>query len=246
MVSPADQNPITGDAPVVSSAGNVKEAQMRARDSKVGWPSLLPSLVLGVAALAAGGMACQEDEPPTFSTGVDRDKPLGTVNGPEAQAVCTATQTWTREAIAQEKQQQLTCRVTATLAAALGAGLGGGGTPGTGGVPSDAQLRMTCQVAYDRCLLAPAATEMGPPTCQAFPAGCTATVGEYEACLTDIPPFVDSTLTTLPSCESLSLVAILSLANLTSTLPETCKTFQSKCRGAAIGGLPPVGAPAAP
>jgi hypothetical protein len=208
----------------------------------------LSEVVFGLTlVLAAGG--CQEDEPNVFSTGVDRNKPLGMVTGPEAQAVCNATQAWTRESIAQEKQRQLTCRLTATVAAAVGAGLGsGGGGGGAGGLGAvnEAQLRMTCQTAYDGCTMAPAPTEMGPPMCQAFPAGCTATIAEYEACLTDVPAFVDRTLATLPTCETLNVIAILSLANITNTLPDTCKTFQMKCRGASIGGLPPTGGTTSP
>jgi hypothetical protein len=206
----------------------------------------LSEVVLGLT-LVLGAGACEEDEPKVFSTGVDRDKPLGTVSGPEAQAVCDATQAWSRESIAQDKQKLLTCRLTATFAAALGAGLGGmgGGTGGLGAV-NETQLRMTCQTAYDTCTAAPTPAETGPPMCQAFPAGCTATVGEYEACLNDVPAFVDKTLETLPTCETLNLIAILSLANITNTLPDTCKTFQMKCRGASIGGLPPTGGTTAP
>jgi hypothetical protein len=203
----------------------------------------LSEVVLGLTLVLAAG-ACNEDEPKAFSPGVDRNKPLGMVTPAEAQAICSATQAWSRDAVAQEKQRLLACRVTA-IAAALGVGLGGGGGGGGGGLGNvdQAQLQATCKVAHDTCLAAP---EPGnePLMCDSFPASCTATVGEYEACLAEVPAFVDRTLPSLPTCETLNLIAILGLANLANTLPEPCKTFQMKCQGASIGGIPPIGGPA--
>jgi hypothetical protein len=197
------------------------------------------STVLGLALLWAA-MACDNDEPSSFVTGVDRDKPLGTVTGPEAQAVCEATQSWSREAIPQEKQRDLTCKITATLAASVGTGGGGAGAGG------EAQLRVACQMAYDQCTMAPLPADTAPAMCQGFPTNCTATVAEYEACLNDLPPFVDQTLPMLPSCETLNAISILAVANLINTLPATCRTFQMKCRGATIGGLPTTLGPTPP
>jgi hypothetical protein len=230
------------------------------------------TVVLGLTlGLAAG--ACQEDEPDVFSTGVRGDKPLGTVTPAEAQSVCQATQDWTRRAIAQEKQRQLTCRVTGVLAGGLGSGLGGGGMPGAGGggmpgaggtpgaggggLPGGlgglggdpTPLRMACQMAYDRCAMMPApdpGPSATPAMCNGFPAGCTATVAEYETCLNEIPAFVDKTISMIPACDTLTALSLLSVINLPSMLPESCKTFQMKCRGAPIGGLPTPGIPTAP
>jgi hypothetical protein len=207
-----------------------KEAAMRARLSEV---------VLGLTLVLAAS-ACQEDEPKAFSPGVDRNKPLGMVTPAEAQAICSATQAWSRDAVAQEKQRLLACRVTAILAAAGGAGLGGAG--GLGNV-DQAQLQATCKAAYDTCLATPEPTGNEPIMCESFPASCTATVGEYEACLTEVPAFVDRTLPSLPTCETLNLISLLGLANLINTVPEPCKTFQMKCQGASIGGIPPIGGP---
>ena len=193
------------------------------------------SLALLLAVALAG---CGDDKSSALSTGVDRNKPLGTVTPSEAQAICNATQTWTNQTITRDKQQQVTCRVTSNAIAALSA------RPAVMGGPAvtDAQLQMTCQAAYAACTMRPA-PEPGntPPTCQAFPASCTATVGEYETCLNDVPPFLDMTLATLPTCEMLTRISILSVLNLPNTLPASCKTFQSKCAGVPIGGIPPTG-----
>ena len=192
-----------------------------------------------LALLAAVALAgCGDDKPKALSTGVDGNKPLGTVTPGEAQSICNATQSWSNQTVTREKQQQLTCRLSSTAIASLGARGGGmAGAPVT-----DAQLQMTCQTAYDRCTmmpLPPAST--AAPTCQAFPATCTATVAEYEACLNDVPPFLDQTLAMLPTCEMLNRLSVLTILNLPNTLPASCKTFQSKCAGVPIGGLPPTG-----
>jgi hypothetical protein len=195
------------------------------------------SLALLLAVALAG---CGDEKSSALSTGVDRNKPLGTVTPSEAQAICTATQMWTNQAITSDKQQQVTCRVTSNAIAALSA------RPAVMGAPpvTDAQLQMTCQTAYDTCIMRPApapAPSTAAPTCQAFPASCTATVAEYETCLNDVPPFLDMTLAMLPTCQTLTRLSILSVLNLPNTLPASCKTFQSKCAGVPIGGIPPTG-----
>ena len=131
----------------------------------------IPRSLALVSLVAVLPLACDEDEPAGFSTGVDGNKPLGTLNGAEAQAVCNATQSFTSQAIAGAKQQQLTCQVTATVAAGIGSGLLGGGGGAPGGA-SAAQLQMTCQMTYDRCMMnaPPAPTPGATPTCQMFPA----------------------------------------------------------------------------
>ena len=63
-------------------------------------------------------------------------------------------------------------------------------------------------------------------------------MAEYEACLNDVPPFLDMTLASLPTCEMLNALSALAVLNLPNTLPPSCKTFQMKCGGVAIGGLP--------
>jgi hypothetical protein len=190
-------------------------------------------------ALFAAVLAGCEDEKSSggLQTGVDGNKPLGTVTPGEAQSICNATQSFTQQAIAQEKQRLLTCRLSSTVIASLSARAGGMG----GAAVTDAQLQMTCQMAYDTCTMMPApAPGTATNTCQAFPPSCTATVAEYEACLKDVPPFVDQTLAMLPTCETFTRLSILAVVNLPNTLPPSCKTFQSKCAGVPIGGIPPV------
>jgi hypothetical protein len=185
---------------------------------------LIPVLGLG---------ACGDDGPGRLSTGVDGSKPLGTVTPAEADQICKSSQTWITKAVAEDKQRQLACRLGGLFAAAAGVGLGGG----TGGM-SDAQLQATCKTASDQCLMAAPTAPTTPASCQSFPAGCMATVAEYEACLNDIPPAVDMTLTALPTCDKVTTLGLLSLAGLANSLPATCRTFQTKCSAVDIPGIP--------
>jgi hypothetical protein len=204
---------------------------------KLARASLLLALVTGSL---PGLTGCGDDKPAGLSTGVDGSKPIGMVTPTEADRICKSTEAWAKRAIAEDKQKQLFCRITA-LAAAAGGGLGGGGT----GAASDTQLRMTCQSSLDQCMMiSTPAGGTASPMCQSFPASCTATVAEYEACLNDVPPFVDRTIAALPRCDSLTQLSLLSLLALTTTLPPTCQTFQMKCGGAGLPGIP--GLPGAP
>lgn len=197
------------------------------------------------ALLAGGGCDDDDDKQPTgLATGVEPSRPLGMVTPAEATQICMASETWARARLADAKQRELTCKLTAVLASA-----GGGLLPGTGGAAggaqaTDAQLQMTCKTALDQCLAAPAPAPMaGANMCQAFPPSCTATVAEYEACLNDVPTFVDKTAPMLPSCETVNRFSALALLGLVNSLPMSCKTFQMKCGLAGIPGIPPVGVP---
>ena len=182
--------------------------------------------------IAVGAAGCGDDKPSRLSTGVDGSKTLGTATPAEADAICKSTQIWAKQAIAEAKQRELTCRVTGIGLFAVG-GLGG-----TGAAATDDQLRMACKSAYESCMMAPTNATSTPVMCQQFPAGCMATVAEYEACLNDVPAFVDQTAATLPTCDTVNQLSVLALLGVVNGLPATCKTFQMKCPVAGIPGIP--------
>ena len=192
------------------------------------------SLALVLAPFVALG--CGDDKPSGFHTGVDGSKPLGTATPQEAEQICKSTDTWARAQLAESKRRELTCRIGAIAAASSGL-LGGAGAM----VPP-MQLQTMCRSTLDQCLAAGSAPPSTPSTatCPSFPASCTATVAEYEACLNDVPPFVDKTASMLPTCETLNPLSLLALASLVSTLPQSCQTFQMKCNVGGIPGIPGV------
>ena len=196
--------------------------------------------------LALLGVACGDDDKPgTFTTGVDNAKPLGTLTPDEADKVCKSSQSYAMTAITEAKQRELTCRFTAIAFAATG-GLTSGAMPPASGTPSDTELQASCQSAFDQCMMA----APGAPTanCQSFPATCMATVGEYEACLRDMPGFIDQTNATLPTCATVTRLSLITVLGVINTAPASCKTFQMKCGGAGIPGVgtPPTGTTTGP
>lgn len=196
---------------------------------------LLVLIVVPLAALAAG--CGDDDKPKGFSTGVDGNTPLGAASATEAGQICRATDNWARQQLADAKRREVACRLGAVTAAAAGALLPGaaGGTPNINPV----QLQSTCRLALDQCLaVPPPSTTPSMATCQQLPANCMATVAQYEACVNDLPPFLDKTAATLPTCETLSPLALLSLASLLTTVPASCQTFQMKCGLSLPGGIP--------
>jgi hypothetical protein len=163
-----------------------------------------------------------------FSSGVDGTKPLGMVSPAEAEQICKASQSYVQGAISEDKQKQLGCKTVALLAAALG-GMGGNAS----------QLQSACQTAYDGCLKSVSTPPGSSSSSCATPSSkCTATVAEYEACLTAVPGLIDSALAAIPSCNNLTPAALQGSGAQTVTAPAACKTFEMKCPGFSVAGLP--------
>src|SRR5437016_7740802 len=119
-------------------------------------------LLLAFLASACGGSG--------FSTGVPPNKPLGSVTPAEAQQICAATASFV-----ESKGTATSCRFQA-LAAALAQG------------KTTSEARTICNQKESDCLKASSVgsgSGSGTNNCQPPPAACTATVGEYEACLND-------------------------------------------------------------
>lgn len=191
--------------------------------------------LMGLVLTSMLSLGCGDDGPGRLSTGVDGNKPLGMATPAEADQICKRTQTWIAKAVAEDKQRQLACRIGGLFAAGAASGLGGGGA---GAGTTDAQLQATCQMAHDQCMMAAPTAPTTPAMCQSFPPGCTATVAEYEACLNDIPPSVDMTLASLPTCDRVTRLGLLGLLSVVNNIPPTCRTFQMKCSAVGIPGIP--------
>jgi hypothetical protein len=112
------------------------------------------------------------------------------------------------------------------------------------GSKTDAELRTSCSEIETACLQSEGTTTQEPGTCQKPDATCTATVAELEACITDSRDAFSDALLSLPSCETLqaSDFGTATSGGPTTTAlptPESCKTLEQKCPGAAAGaGVP--------
>jgi hypothetical protein len=198
-----------------------------------GFPRFALAL-LGLCGLALAGGACGDDaNGGQLATGVDKNRPLGMATPGEAQQICRSTEQWALRALADGKHKEPACKLGGLFVA---------GTAVLGpdaATTSDAQLQMACKTARDACLAATSSTAPGGngAMCE-FPANCTATVAEYEACANAMLPFIDSAAATAPACEAVNRLSLLTLAALVTSFPPACRTFQMKCAGAGIPGLP--------
>jgi hypothetical protein len=179
----------------------------------------LGPLVLAVSLLGA----CGSDG---FSTGLPPDKGLGTLTPAEATKLCSSTATFV-----QAKADAATCQFTALVA-----GVARGKT--------DAEARTICKTELDQCLARATGTGGGGPVnCPAPPASCTATVGEYEACLNDRASSYDKALASLPTCETVTRSSSsFPTTAPTVTTPASCTTAQRKCLGFSLSPGPSSGA----
>jgi hypothetical protein len=202
----------------------------------------LNMLAAGLCGLLLAGVACGDDGNGKLSTGVDKNRPLGMTTPGEAEQICRSTETWATKAFAGSKQKEQVCKISGLFVVGVSA-LGPDAAATT-----DAQLQAACKTTRDQCLAGASAADPGvnPAMCTGagFPADCTATVAEYEACVNDMPPFIDSTAATLPACETVNRLSLLSLLALVNSVPASCRTFQMKCGGAGLPGIP--GIPTAP
>lgn len=159
-----------------------------------------------------------------FSTSVPGDKELGELTPAEVEQLCDDLGQFTEDLDVAAATQEFSCRV-AGLVASVSA------------PESEESLRAACQVAYDECMASPPE----PTTteeCSAPDASCTATVDEFEACMSDAKATFDELATALPSCEDLTLADLGSLAGEQPMAPASCTTFQEKCpNGPAVPGM---------
>jgi hypothetical protein len=167
-------------------------------------------LVLGGLALAAIGATCGGDGS-TFSSGLDKGAELGSLSAGDAQKVCESLSTWMKDNLAGDIKE-MSCRLAGFTASQIA---------------SSAQKQTACTTAYDQCMKQPA--ESSEPTdCNKPSASCKATVGELEACINEISPFMKQVFGSFPSCAQIaSGSAPTPPTNLQP--PASCTSLQSKC-----------------
>lgn len=183
-------------------------------------------ILLGSAAVTGCGSDDSHNGSSTpFASGIPGDKTFDGLSAADVTNLCASlgkylsTDPGLREA---------TCH-SAGFGVALSAGLFGG--------KSDAELQKMCSDLEAQCKNTP--PDMVQSTCSKPASACSATVGEFEACVTDFISAATQAFATLPACSSITNESIKKLLSGGSSgggmtmaeAPPSCKTLEQKCPG---------------
>ena len=167
------------------------------------------SLVLGAG--CGGG-----DEGGAVSSGVPGSTVLGGMSNDSLQKVCASVDRWGKQAGMEDKLKEFGCRMRGNVAAALS---------------QPDSRRDTCQALYDPCAQAPAPTAASGAGCTPPPSSCSATVGELETCLNQMPQVIDELLVILPTCADVASAPGNPIATALTKIPSSCQALNAKCAG---------------
>jgi hypothetical protein len=198
-------------------------------------PSLALLTLLGGTALAAlaGSFSCGGSDSNggsagggTYTSSLPGSKSIGDLTDSDRASLCQSTRTYYGSS---SGANELGCKVAGLFAA----------------VPilfrptkTDADLQKACGDAYANCEAMPSSSDAGTAATCAKPTGtCTATVAEYEACVTDQSAQLASSSANIPACGTLTVAGIqgsLEAGVGTTTpaaTPSSCQTLYTKCPG---------------
>lgn len=172
---------------------------------------LLGMSVLGLG-LWAGG--CGGDDDDRFNSGVDQGKAISDLTPAEQQKFCDSTAKWADSLVS----TQAICRIS--------------GHSATSVATTDAEARTICQQTYDACLESPPDAGIGDSfECDtAGGAECTATVGEYETCLSDAGGLLKAQFEGIPGCNEARAGAVgIDFEFGDFDPPASCQVLDEKC-----------------
>jgi hypothetical protein len=170
-------------------------------------------LVSVVMAAACGG---GEQGGGAVASGVPQGTVLGGMSSDNLQKVCESVDRWGKQGGMEDKLKEFGCRMRGNVVAAL---------------IEPASRQSTCQALYDPCAQAPAPTAASGANCTPPPASCSATVGELETCLNQMPQVIDELLVILPTCDQVATVAGNPIATALTKIPSSCQALNAKCAG---------------
>lgn len=184
--------------------------------SKVTMPDAAPDLAADLAPdLGFGGK---------FTTNVPPARTLDMLTPQEATKVCEATSEYVGRELQDPAVADLGCRVTSLFAIL--------------DVP-DAEIKTACQEAYDACKAVPVPDADALPNDQCGEPNettCTATVAEYEACVSELPATLMLLSTVLPkNCNTATKTSLFILAAGKNLLGAGCQAVDMKCPGTFVG-----------
>jgi len=172
----------------------------------------------GLAALVFALSACGDEKGRgSVSSGVPPATVLGGMSSDRLQKVCDSVDRWAKETGMQEKLKEFGCRMRGAVAAAL--------------TDQPADRQRLCQGLYDPCAQAPSPTDSAGGRCTPPPTSCSATVGELENCLNQMPQVVDELLVILPACSEIASAPGNPIAAALTKIPTSCQALNAKCAG---------------
>ncbi len=184
--------------------------------------------LLASAALPACGSSSSSSSGSSFSSGLSKTASLGDLTDADYAKLCAAMDSYYKSDPAFTNAR---CHATGLGAAALASLLGG--------ASADADLQKACSDAETACKNAPASGgDGGAYTCGKPTGTCTATVGEFEACISDATQAVNASIASAPSCATITKADIgnpLGAGDGGVTklpTPASCQTVDQKCPSA--------------
>lgn len=152
-----------------------------------------------------------------FSSGYPEDTTLPDLEQEDFDALCDASYEYTNVRLSTEAEGPW-CRYLAILIAEIVS-------------PADDSFQETCRAHYTTCLEGEQQLgEQGIKTCPSRTATCTATVGDYERCVTGSQLAFEATLAQVPDCDDVS-VTDLPLRLASPPVSEACVAYTQKCPG---------------
>ncbi len=170
-----------------------------------------------------------------FDTGLDEDKGLDDLTPDEVQQLCDKTEALVDKTLDDETLCKFMGVVagSAALLGEAGGDLGGGGAAGAPSVPAG-DPQTLCEEGTAACLADPTT---GDSACT-VPSDCDITVGEYEACVSDMNAMFGAAKNLLPSCDNITLASLGLLGVLVQNQPASCDVVNEKCPDALpTGGI---------
>lgn len=174
-----------------------------------------PARALYVLTLTLGA-ACGKSETGEVSSGLPASAVLGGMSPENLQKVCEAVDRWGKQSGMEDKLKEFGCRMRGNIGAALA---------------PEAERQQYCQALYDPCARAASPTASTGAQCTPPPATCSATVGELETCLNQMPEVIDDLLVVLPTCNQVNATTGNPIATALTKIPSSCQALNAKCAG---------------
>jgi hypothetical protein len=209
-----------------------KSPSKRATGQSSRWRGFTVGVLLASVSLAAG---CHSSSPANlggFQSSIPGNTQFDQLSTGQIKTFCTEIDNFQTSSGLVMDSEDLVCLLAGFLAAEFSA------APLT-----DASVKAACTTGYNQCV-AQATSTPGTFNCPSMSAlaGCSATVGEYAACINDATKVEEQTVQSIPTCADLT-VADLSPSDAAASPmpppPQSCQAFNAQCPARAVGNTTP-------